>query len=66
MFIVTCLYRKLPIELNGIRRDLDLFDADRIGFFPAFETKEAAKRFADQFSDKNVNIIEIDENGNVR
>ena len=66
MFIVTCLYKKVPIELNGIRLDLDLSNADRIGFFPVFETKEAAKRFADQISDKNVNIIEIDENGNVR
>lgn len=66
MFIVTCLYKKIPIELNGIRRDLDLANANRIGFFPVFETKEEAKRFADQFSDKNVNIIEIDETGNVR
>ena len=66
MYIVTCLYRKLPIDLNGIRQDLDLSNGARIGFFPVFETKEEAKRFADKVSDKTVNIIEIDANGNVR
>lgn len=64
MFIVAALYKKLPIEIMGLKQEIDLTNHKRLGFFPVFQTKEQANEFAENMllaQGIKVNIIEFNE-----
>lgn len=68
MFIATALYRQLTVEVLGIKQNIHLSNNQRLGFFPVFETREQASKFAENMliaQGIEVNIIEIDETGKV-
>lgn len=68
MFIATALYSQLTAEVLGVEQNICLTNSQRLGFFPVFETKEQANKFAENMliaQGIEVNIIEIDKFGKV-
>ena len=68
MFVATALYKQLTTEVMGLEQNISLTNSQRLGFFPVFETKEQADKFAkDMLTAQGieVNIIELDKVGKV-
>lgn len=68
MFIATALYSQLTAEVLGVKQNIHLSNNQRLGFFPVFDTKEQANKFAEKMliaQGIEVNIIEIDKMGKV-
>lgn len=47
MFIATALYRQITAEVLGVEQNICLTNNQRLGFFPVFETREQANKFAE-------------------
>lgn len=68
MFIATALYKQLATEVIGLEQNICLTNSQRLGFFPVFETKDQANKFAENMliaQGIEVNIIELDKMGKV-